>query len=601
LPNWPEKVKTMQENWIGRSEGAEVDFTLENSDKSIRIFTTRPETLFGASFVAVSYAHPIALGLTETEAKDFIKECEKGSTKAEDIETAEKKGFFTGLYAINPLNQERIPVYIANFVLMEYGTGAIFGCPAHDERDHVFAIKYNLPIKQVVSHPINSTNKHDEDLNGKMINSGELDDLSCIKAREKMFIKFGRKVNFRLKDWGVSRQRYWGCPIPVINCPKCKSVPVPESQLPVELPDDVKMEAGENPLKTHPTWRFVNCPNCGGKAERETDTLDTFFESSWYFLRFSGNGGSEKAFINPIKVNDYVGGIEHAILHLLYARFFTRALKKCGYPVSFEEPFERLITQGMVCHKTFQTLEGKWLTPKEASTTPPNLYTIGASIKMSKSKKNVIEPAVIVEEFGADASRLFISSDTPPERDMEWNDEGVVSSGRFLNKLFLFAQSLKDVKAKEPSVETLKILHKSIFEYEKEIEAIAFNKAIAKIRELSNQMFSISLEEAKYVIEYLTIMLLPFCPHISCEIADILNFNINSFPIVNKKFLEDKTCTISIQINGKLRGTINVSKGIPQEEISKLALLEESIKKHIAEKEIKKIIFVQDKIINFVI
>ena len=810
LEKWPDKVRTMQENWIGKSEGAEIDFAIEdavsgnikseNLPEKIKIFTTRPETLCGASFIAISYAHPVASEISSKNQKmrDFIKECELGSTKAEDIDTAEKKGFFAGLYCINPENGERIPVYIANFVLMEYGTGAIFGCPAHDARDFEFASKYNLAIKQVVSsgentvlesenfyfkiftekdynnllplfkelnenemwadnywkknveektieglskqriemyqkwqqengfsrwaifakntnefvgqgglcyfdpnakskffnaksveigyailekfqgkkyaseivnailnwafsvknidevvavtNPKNTISKKvlekagfeylgEDDAEscfalknktlyslkkpfsgeGFLINSGILNGLSVKEAREKSFAKYGKKTNYRLKDWGVSRQRYWGCPIPVINCKACGIVPVPEKDLPIVLPEDAVIEPGENPLKKHPTWRFVKCPSCGCEAERETDTLDTFFESSWYFLRFSGkngfqesgnfsgnegfsgNSGSGKAFENPLKVNDYIGGIEHAILHLLYARFFTRALKKCGYPISFEEPFERLITQGMVCHKTFQTLDGKWLTPEEASVTPPNFYTIGASIKMSKSKKNVIEPAVIVNEFGADTARFFMASDNPPERDMEWSDEGVASAHKFLTKLWNFAVSLKDVKRAEPDLETLKILHKNLASYSKEIEAVAFNKSVAKIRELSNLMFASEKGIARFLIEPLIACISPISPSIANEIAEILGFKIAKFPEIKSEFLEDETCIISIQINGKLRGTFSFAKGVSKEEVKKVINENAALSKHLEGKEIKKEIFVPDKILNFVL
>jgi leucyl-tRNA synthetase len=593
LTKWPEKVRMMQENWIGKSEGAELDFKLETGE-AIRIFTTRPETLWGASFVAISYAHPFAKKVNSAE--DFIKECEKGSTKAEDIDTMEKKGFFTNLYAINPLNNEKVPVYIANFVLMDYGTGALFGCPAHDERDYEFAKKYDLPVKRVVESegdlPFTGV--------GKMINSGDLNGLMSSEAKEKILQKFGRKVNFRLKDWGVSRQRYWGCPIPVVNCPKCGSVPVKEEDLPITLPKDVVIEVGENPLKKHPTWKFTSCPSCGGSAERETDTLDTFFESSWYFLRFSGEGGEASAFKNPLVVNDYIGGIEHAILHLLYARFFNRALKKCGYPVSFDEPFERLITQGMVCHKTYQTLDGKWLTPEEASVMPPNTYNVGASIKMSKSKKNVIEPASIVEKYGADTARFFIASDNPPERDMEWSEEGVSSSHKFLNKLFIFLTSL-DVASKEPDIKHIKTASKLIFEYEKDIESVAFNKAIARIREFSNLLFDLPKEEARFLTPYLLSMLTPFVPHLALEVADVLGLKIDTFPNIDKKFLDDDTCIIAVQVNGKLRGSFEVKKGLSVEEVRAVAMEDALITKHLEGKEIKKEIFVKDKILNFVV
>jgi leucyl-tRNA synthetase len=595
LSKWPEKVRFMQENWIGKSEGAEVDFALETENSAkVRIFTTRPETLHGASFIALSYGHELAKMLEN--ARDFVKECEKGSTKAEDIETMEKKGFFTGLYAINPVNNERVPVYIANFVLMDYGTGALFGCPAHDERDYEFATKYGLPIKKVVEGgeflPFTGF--------GKMVNSGDLNGLNTAEAKEVMLQKFGRKVNFRLKDWGVSRQRYWGCPIPIVNCQKCGSVPVKESDLPVLLPKDISFEVGENPLKKHPTWKNVNCPACEGKAERETDTLDTFFESSWYFLRFSGEGGESSAFQKPMPVNDYIGGIEHAILHLLYARFFNRALKKCGYPIPFDEPFERLITQGMVCHKTYQTLEGKWLTPEEASTMPFGSFVVGASIKMSKSKKNVIEPATIVEKFGADTARFFIASDNPPERDMEWSEEGVASSHKFLNKIYGFLTSLNE-GAKEPEKGVMKRAMKLVSAFEKDIENVAFNKAIARIRELSNEMFSLPKANARFLAPYLTSMLIPFTPHLACEVAELLGFDASSFPKIEETLLEDETCNITIQVNGKVRGILTLKKGLNQEEVRLEAMKDAGIIKHLEGKEIKKEIFVKEKLMNFVL
>jgi leucyl-tRNA synthetase len=596
LTKWPEKVKMMQENWISKSEGVELDFELETGEK-IRIFTTRPETLHGASFLAISYGHKIANSIKE--ARDFINECQKGSTKGEDMDKLEKKGFFTGLFAINPVNKEKIPVYIANFVLMDYGTGALFGCPAHDERDHEFAVKYNLPIKRVI--------KNEEDLPftgaGIMINSGDLNGLNTSEAKARSLQKFGKKVNFKLKDWGVSRQRYWGCPIPVVNCPKCGVVPVKEEDLPITLPKDITIKIGENPLKKHPTWKHTKCPSCGENAERETDTLDTFFESSWYFLRFSGQGGENFAFKNPTPVNDYIGGIEHAILHLLYARFFNRALKKIGYPIPFDEPFERLITQGMVCHKTYQTLEGKWLTPEEASVMPPNTYTIGTSIKMSKSKKNVVDPATIVEKYGADTARFFIASDNPPERDMEWSEEGVLASHKFLNKLFNLLSSLK-IEAKQPSIKHIKTAFKLMKGYQEDIETISFNRAIAKIREFSNLLFELSKEEARFFTPYLLAMLNPFTPHLSSEIAEILNLRVNTFPEVfpeiEKKLLEDATCIITIQVNGKLRANIEVAKGLPFEEVKQIAMQEAGILKHLQGKEIKKEIFIKDKILNFV-
>jgi leucyl-tRNA synthetase len=605
LKGWPEKVRLMQENWIGKSSGSEVDFKVEGTLETITIFTTRPETLFGASFLAVSYAHPFALNIKE--AQDFIEECKLGSTKTEDIETAEKKGFFTGHYAVNPINEERVPIYIANFVLMDYGTGALFGCPAHDERDYEFAIKYNLPIKQVISalEPSKANSFVGGCYNGMMINSGFLNNLTVKEAKEKMLTKFGEKVNFRLKDWGVSRQRYWGCPIPIINCPKCGSVPA--STLPVTLPEDVKFEVGENPLKTHPTWRFTNCPECGGDAEKESDTLDTFFESSWYFLRFSGSGGSENAFINPIPVNYYVGGVEHAILHLLYARFFNRALKKVGYPIEFDEPFTNLLTQGMVCHKTYQTLDGKWITPKDALNLDASLVKVGASIKMSKSKKNVIEPSEIVEKFGADTARFFMASDNPPERDMEWSEDGVLSSHKFLSKFFTFASSFKGVKDIKTTdlkeSEEGRMFFKALSSCLLNLKDASLNKAIANIREMCNVAFTCkNLEECRLYIKNILICISVFTPHVASELWELLEFKEQ----INSKLPEvltfaDEKIKISVQINGKLRGVLEVQNDATEADILALIHQNEAISKHLEGKKILKQIYIKNKIFSFVI
>lgn len=961
LENWPEKVKLMQENWIGRSVGAEINFEVIESKTAITVFTTRPDTLFGASFLAISYGHPFALSLNSNEVKDFVKECEKGSTKAEDIETAEKKGVFTGFYAKNPVNGESLPIYIANFVLMEYGTGALFGAPAHDLRDFEFAVKYNLPIKPVVSkykdviietercylrpfteddfenlyklhsnsevtkymggvqtkeetlsslqmyirwqkeygfsrwavfeketgrfmgrcgpgpfdcyagkrfglkndveigyaylqefwgkgfasevltavlawvfrtYPnlrriiaatnpphiasqtilkkvgfeyigedittekyglesffvLNKSNvtlntkrfilrpfkdeylenlvklnleitnnplitsseykKTGEELeelskrkiklyqemqekygfsrfavferasgefvgsvgfvnlepragmeilensvelvysilekfqrkgygtelleevlkhangynvyalideknlpsknfamkcgfkkvgevktrkyekeeiyllpvtvkpftdNGFNINSGFLNGLSTFEAKETMCDwlmsrkKGVRKVNYRLKDWGVSRQRYWGAPIPVINCKKCGVVPVPEQSLPVTLPEDIIVEVGENPLKKHPTWRFVKCPSCAGDAERETDTFDTFFESSWYFLRFGSNfktkeEATQNAFINPLKVNDYIGGVEHAILHLLYARFFVKALKKSGYKIEFDEPFERLITQGMVCHKTFKK-DGVWITPAEAAKYNQKELEVGASIKMSKSKKNTIEPATIVEEYGADTARFFMMSDTPPERDFEWSSEGVSSSFKYITKLWQFAVNLtKRPFLEVKDEEVLKFVNKILFEYEQEIERVALNKAIAKIREFSNFIFLAKPEDCKFLFQQLLIMLVPFTPHIAFELASLLELSLNfEFPRINKELLVSNAKNISVQVNGKLRGVISIATSAGEAEVKAEILKQESILKYIHGKQIVKEMYIKDKIYSFVV
>lgn len=442
---------------------------------------------------------------------------------------------------------------------------------------------------------------------GYMVNSGPLNGLSWEDAKRKMIQILEEKglgckvTNFRLKDWGVSRQRYWGCPIPVINCPSCGNIPVPEISLPITLPEDITIKPGENPLKTHPTWRFIDCPSCKSPAERETDTLDTFFESSWYFLRFSGGQKSDVAFESPLPVNDYIGGIEHAILHLLYARFFTKALIKCGYDISFKEPFIKLITQGMVCHKTFQHKSGKWITPAEAEKLSPGDYKVGPSIKMSKSKKNVIEPSGIVLAFGADTARFFMMSDTPPEKDFEWNNTGVASSIKFLKKIWKVGTSLKDIHSSPISeINILKFLYKTLFNYQNEIERVELNKAVVRIRELFNFIEMQPVLEQRFLIKYLLIMLKPFTPHIASEIAEILKIEIIEFPAIKEEYLVENIVNISIQVNGKLRGALSFESNISQEIIREAILKTSSIFKYLDGKKIVKEIYIKNKTYSFV-
>ena len=1007
LPNWPEKVKLMQENWIGKSEGAEISFRVTDSDDRITVFTTRPETIFGASFLAISCHHNLAklAANNNPNIQTFINQNSSGSTKTEDLETMEKHGIFTGLYVEHPfIKNKKIPIWIANFVLMDYGTGALFGCPAHDERDFEFATKYNLPITQVVSKHKNciietedfylrpfyesdraifhkwtqesdacddvldnkdwsersfnrflesfeknsfskfaiiakNTNEfigyagfellHNadgkrnpldrhgkcfaEDLeigyrlhknywnkghatqiaqaiinwafkkfqhlnrivavteitneaskrvlekcefefikniktenygeesffvlarenaeydtkpqlytekNGYLINSDFLNGLSVQEAFEKlvckyqdaifeterfyvrplkesdyehllkldmenenneftpflctakigqkieeivkdrlqMFIKryqmdglsafviinkendefvgkccikddmeylsiatpsefakfqnkgvdfgyailqkfqnhgiatevgrslidytfrnfnidyitatakpnnlpsrrvmikcgltyladititedcygtgvisdeiwsfhvlnredymknkldqkrerkFVRKTTYKLRDWGVSRQRYWGCPIPIIYCKDCGIVPVPECDLPVTLPDDVEVKVGLNPLTTHPTWKNCKCPKCGIDAERETDTFDTFFESSWYFLRYCSPNAVDEAFQNPTRANDYIGGIDHAILHLLYSRFFVKALKKCGYDIPFDEPFDRLITQGMVCHKTYKSADGKWLTPEEARAMPSENVTTGDSIKMSKSKKNVIEPLSIVEKYGADTARFFMMSDTPPDRDMEWSDDGVESSHKFLKRLWLLANKVQNSKnnASPDSKTIIQIIHRELKNYENDIRDVTLNKAISRVRILFNLASEQSDESAiKYILEYVLHMLEPFAPHISEEIWKSFGHDKTlgeiQFPKYDEKYLVDSEITIAIQVNGKLRGQIKVPHGSTEEFVIQMGKSDANVQNFLLNKEIKKTIYIPAKVVNFVI
>ncbi|MGH7047408.1 MAG: leucine--tRNA ligase, partial [Stellaceae bacterium] len=457
LDRWPERVRLMQENWIGRSEGARVRFALAGGDQSIEIFTTRQDTLFGASFVALSPNHPMARRLAENDRglAEFIAECNRMGTSEAVIEAAEKRGYPIGLEAVHPFDaHRRVPVWVANFVLMEYGTGAIFGCPAHDQRDLEFARKYGLPVLPVVLPPGADPTRFaigDEAYveDGTAFNSDFLDGLPVAEAKRiageqlEALGRGTRTIAYRLRDWGVSRQRYWGCPIPVVHCPDCGIVPVPERDLPVTLPEDVRFDLPGNPLAHHPTWQHVACPRCGGAARRETDTFDTFFESSWYFLRFCSARAPlafDRAAVDYwMPVDQYIGGVEHAVLHLLYSRFFTRALQRCGY-LDLDEPFAGLFTQGMVCHQTYRSEAGEWLFPEEVEhdaaadalvDTDGRPVVVGRTEKMSKSKKNVVGLDAIVDTYGADTARLYLLSDSPPERDLEWTETGIEGTWRY--------------------------------------------------------------------------------------------------------------------------------------------------------------------------
>src|SRR5437868_4662068 len=460
LDRWPERVRLMQENWIGRSEGARVQFPIAGGDDAVEVFTTRPDTLFGASFIALSPHHPLAQRLAASDPKlaEFIAECDRLGTSEAVIEAADKRGYRTPLEAAHPLDEKRrVPVYVANFVLMEYGTGAIFGCPAHDQRDLDFARKYGLPVIPVIlppgedpKHFTSGDTAYVED--GTAFNSGFLDGLAVADAKRAVGERLEqlgrgeRTIAYRLRDWGVSRQRYWGCPIPIIHCPQCGIVPVPEQDLPVELPPDANFSEPGNPLARHPTWKHVSCPTCRGPAERETDTFDTFMDSSWYFLRFCSPRApvafERQAAEYWMPVDQYIGGVEHAVLHLLYSRFFTRALKQCGY-LDLDEPFAGLFTQGMVCHQTYQNQAGEWLFPEEVTAADNGVVDAagrpvltGRLEKMSKSKKNVVGLDDIVDTYGADTARLYLLSDSPPERDLEWTETGIEGIWRYVNRLW---------------------------------------------------------------------------------------------------------------------------------------------------------------------
>lgn len=646
LPYWPEQVKMMQTNWIGRSTGALIRFDLvEDAATKIPVFTTRADTLFGASFCALSPDHPLALKWANhrPELRAFIDECRQKGTSTQLLETTEKKGVFTGFHVKNPLKEgQSLPVYIANYVLLDYGSGAIFGCPAHDQRDFEFAQTYKLPIVPVV-YPGGQEGAFFVDVSpytgeGVMINSDFLNGLTVKEAQDRAITrleeegKAERQTVYRLRDWGISRQRYWGCPIPIIHCPCCGPVPVPEKELPVLLPDDVSFETPGNPLDHHPTWKHVVCPTCGQQARRETDTLDTFFDSSWYFIRFCSPDAS-KPFDGQkankwLPVNQYIGGIEHAILHLLYSRFFTRALTRCEY-LEVNEPFERLFTQGMVCHKTYQDAEGKWLYPEEVETngrgnvikkadgTP---VRVGRCEKMSKSKHNLVSVESIVGTYGADAARLFLLSDSPPERDLEWTDTGVEGCWRYLNRVWRLV--MEALPSLPPSLSVVPesfsdrarklrhISHKSILLVTRELERFHLNKYIARLRELSNALEAFTPMEApdfwalREGIEFFVRLAAPAIPHLTEELWLQLGYQPHihqvPWPEENKVLAQDETIIMPIQINGKTKGQLSVLSDWTENELITAIYAHPLVEAVCREKTIQKLIVIPKKIINVV-
>ena len=638
LGGWDERVLSMQEKWIGKSEGLLVDFATidpENkiSEDKVTIYTTRADTLFGASFIGISANHPIAIELAKTnlEIAKFIEECNLFAVNEETLEKQEKKGLKTNIKVQHPLDKNcQLDIFIANFVLMEYGTGAIFGCPAHDERDFEFAKKYNLPIKQVVEGG---------DLpylgDGSIINSDFLNGLNCAAAKEKVFETLSakgqadKKINYRLRDWGVSRQRYWGCPIPILYLEDGTIVAVPEEDLPVELPQDVEFTGAGNPLALHPTWKYTTYK--GQKAIRETDTFDTFFESSWYYLRYVSQP-KDKAFEKDaanklMPVDQYIGGVEHAVLHLLYARFFTKALKKCGY-LDISEPFKNLLTQGMVCHQSFKSKDGKWLHPSEVIKTDSGFIhektseevIAGRSEKMSKSKKNVVEPLSIVEAYGADTARLFMLSDSPASRDLDWSESGIDGAWKYVNRLWkLVVANVNDALTATSSeksdekqqLEITKLTHKTIAAVQEEYEKMGFNRAIAKIREFSNALekfnvkSSSDVEVMNFALRNLVILFSPIMPHLAEELwlklgAEGLLVDAK-FPEFDPKLTVEDVANVALQVCGKIRAVVEVPKGLAKEEMEKIAFQNENVKKFLEGKEVKKIIVVADKLVNIVV
>ncbi|MFM2042489.1 MAG: leucyl-tRNA synthetase LeuS [Pseudomonadota bacterium] len=662
LERWPEKVRVMQENWIGKSQGCRFFFRLSGGHPDLEVFTTRPDTLYGASFVAISPNHPLAAKLAEGNADlaEFIAECNRMGTSEAVLEQAEKRGFDTGIKAEHPFVPGwHLPVHVANFVLMEYGTGAIFGCPAHDQRDLDFARKYGLPVKPVVVPEGTDPAAFDVGAEaytgpGVLRNSDFLDGLAVEEAKRAAVARIeelGRGTGttmFRLRDWGVSRQRYWGCPIPVVHCPDCGVVPVPEDQLPVTLPDDVTFDAPGNPLARHPTWKHVKCPSCGADAERETDTFDTFIESSWYFLRFCDPRNEDAAF-DPAKtgywmgVDQYIGGIEHAVLHLLYARFWTRALEHCGYGVGTgtgaAEPFKGLFTQGMVTHATYQDAAGKWLFPtdvdvvdgKPVKVDDGSPVTVGPVIKMSKSKKNVVDPQTIMDTYGADAARLFMMSDSPAERDLEWTTSGIDGAWRYINRLWRLVTEpgfdLAPAGAAMPdafgdtATSIRRAAHKAVAGVGEDIEGFRFNSAVAKIRIFSNTLgdaFAAAGKTggktgagadtawaAREALEILAQLVQPVMPHLAQELWARLGHDDllvdRPWPKADPALVVDDTVTVAVQVNGKLRATIQLPRDAAQDVAEQAALAEDGVQKAMEGKSVRKIVVVPNRIVNVVV
>ena len=632
LSGWPDKVKLMQKNWIGKSTGCEIQFTIDKSDKKINIFTTRPDTIFGASFIALSVDHELSKNFQlDANFLKFKKECDKSGTTEESIANADKLGFKTNFYVNHPfIEKQKLPVYFANFVLMDYGNGAIFGCPAHDQRDFDFAKKYGLNIKKVVSDGLGKSELSEAFTgNGLLQNSQFLDGLDIATAKDKIIneiekLKIGeKKILYRLKDWGISRQRYWGCPIPMIYLEDGSVTPVDKSELPIELPEDIDLNLKGNPLEAHPNWKLTTQKSTGKKAIRETDTLDTFVDSSWYFLRFcspkhKSSPFNEKEINYWMPVDQYIGGVEHAILHLLYSRFFTKGLNKINKNINLSEPFKNLFTQGMVCHESYKDKEGKWLYPYEIEKLDSSTYIkksdktkvlVGPPESMSKSKKNTIDPELMINQFGADAVRLFILSDSPPEKDIQWSDTGVASANKFLQKVWNLNQEIinrKQVSNNKIEDEKFDLeMDNFVSKVSKSIQDFRFNVCVALFHEIYNFIkknleYEISNNILKKnIIKFMKLMI-PFTPHLAYETLELVNCeSVDVWPKIKKDLKEE--ISFAVQINGKTREIIKISKGITEKEVNKIIEKNLKVQKYIQNKQIKKIIFVENRIINYII
>ncbi|WP_293865302.1 leucine--tRNA ligase [uncultured Alsobacter sp.] len=666
LERWPEKVRVMQKNWIGRSEGLSVRFALDaattpSGETEVEIYTTRPDTLFGAKFIAIAADHPLAraAGARDQALADFIAECKRTGTAAELIEKAEKKGYDTGIRAVHPFDPSwTLPVYVANFVLMEYGTGAIFGCPAHDERDLEFANAYGLGNTVVVCPAgvdpagfVVTDKPYVED--GLLVNSRFLDGMTTAQAKDEVARRLEaetrgnapvgrRKVNFRLRDWGISRQRYWGCPIPIIHCDACGALPVPLADLPVKLPDDVTFDVPGNPLDRHPTWKHVACPQCGAKARRETDTMDTFVDSSWYFARFTDpwieTSPTDRGAVDGwLPVDQYIGGIEHAILHLLYSRFFTRAMRKTGH-AGVDEPFAGLFTQGMVVHETYKGPDGAWVSPAEVriesdgAARKASLLSNGGTVeigpieKMSKSKKNTVDPDDIIGTYGADTARWFMLSDSPPERDVIWTEEGVQGAARFVQRLWRLTGELATLAAPvgtaapaafgPEALAIRKAAHRALIRVEEDVERLRFNRCVAHIYELSNALSAaigaVTTETRpadvawafREAADILIALVSPMMPHLAEECWQALGHDTlvadTRWQEPDRALVVEDTVLMPVQVNGKKRAELTIARDASNDVVEAAALALEPVQRALEGRPVRKVVVVPQRIVNVV-